>query len=48
MTSHFEAVKKQAGEEHDVDHVDGWADYHDGGADSDADDNAEADDSADA
>ena len=40
MTSHFEAVKKQSGEEHDVDHVDGWADAHDGGAD--ADDSADA------
>ena len=40
MTSHFEAVKKQAGEELHVDHVDGWADAHDGGAD--ADDSADA------
>ena len=34
MTSHFEAVKKQAGEEHNVDHVDGWADSRDGVADT--------------
>ena len=42
MTSHFEAVKKQAGEEHNVDHVDGWADSYDD------DDSADTDDSADA
>ena len=40
MTSHFEAVKKQAGKEHIVDHVDGWAQSHHGGAD--ADDSADA------
>ena len=41
MTSHFEAVKKQAGEENDVDHVDGWADSHDSHG-ADADDSADA------